>query len=43
MSGDSLNIFDFSKANIRTLHLTWFAFFISFVVWLSHAPLLALC
>ncbi len=31
----------FSKApNVRTLHITWVAFFISFVVWFSYAPLL---
>jgi MFS transporter, NNP family, nitrate/nitrite transporter len=39
MSSSRLNIFDFSQANIRTLHLTWFAFFITFVVWFAHAPL----
>ncbi len=27
---------------IRTLHLAWFALFISFVMWFSHAPLLAI-
>ena len=36
------NLFDFSKANIRTLHLGWFAFFVSFMVWFAHAPLDAL-
>ena len=25
----------------RTLHLTWFAFFLTFVVWFNHAPLMA--
>ncbi len=30
---------DFSKANIRLLHLTWFAFFLTFMVWFAHAPL----
>lgn len=39
MSSSNLNILDFSKANVRTLHLTWFAFFLTFVVWFSHAPL----
>jgi len=39
MSSSKLNVLDFSQANIRTLHLTWFAFFLSFVVWFSHAPL----
>ncbi len=34
-----LNLLDFSKSNIRTLHLTWFAFFLTFVVWFSHAPM----
>src|SRR5690606_15879032 len=39
MNSSNLNLFDFSNKAIRTLHLTWFAFFISFVVWFSHAPL----
>ncbi|MFT5083169.1 MAG: NNP family nitrate/nitrite transporter-like MFS transporter [Lentisphaeria bacterium] len=39
MSASKLNLLDFSKANIRTLHLTWFAFFLTFVVWFSHAPM----
>jgi MFS transporter, NNP family, nitrate/nitrite transporter len=29
------------ESKIRVLHLTWFAFFISFVVWFNHAPLMA--
>ena len=37
--GSSLNLFSFS-GNTRTLHLTWLAFFISFVIWFNHAPLL---
>lgn len=40
MSSQKLNLFSFT-GNIRTLHLTWFAFFISFLVWFNHAPLLA--
>ena len=36
---NKLNIFKFDNANIRTLHLTWFAFFLTFVLWFSHAPL----
>ncbi len=40
MSTHKLNLFSFS-GNIRTLHLTWFAFFISFFVWFNHAPLMA--
>ncbi|WP_086933259.1 NarK family nitrate/nitrite MFS transporter [Agarilytica rhodophyticola] len=39
MSSSKLNVLDFSQANIRTLHLTWFAFFLTFVVWFAHAPL----
>lgn len=41
MSDGKLNILDFKNPSIRTLHLTWVAFFITFVVWFSHAPLLA--
>lgn len=32
-----LSIFSFSEKN-RTLHLTWIAFFLSFLVWFSFAP-----
>lgn len=39
MSSSKLNLLDFSQANIRTLHLTWFAFFLTFVVWFSHAAM----
>ena len=35
-----LNLFSFS-GKARVLHLTWLAFFLSFVVWFNHAPLLA--
>ncbi len=35
-----LNIFDLSQANIRILHYTWFAFFMTFVVWLGLGPLM---
>ncbi|MDY6943799.1 MAG: NarK family nitrate/nitrite MFS transporter [Pseudomonadota bacterium] len=35
-----LNLLSFS-GNIRILHLTWFAFFLTFVMWFNHAPLLA--
>ena len=35
-----LNLLSFN-GNIRILHLTWFAFFLSFVVWFNHAPLMA--
>ena len=30
-----------TEPKIRTLHLTWMAFFVSFVVWFNHAPLMA--
>lgn len=39
MSSSIINIFDVRDPRIRTLHLTWFAFFLTFVVWFSHAPL----
>lgn len=39
MKMNTLNPLDFSQPAIRTLHLTWFAFFLSFVVWFSHAPM----
>jgi hypothetical protein len=42
VSGSRLNILDFSSPSIRTLHLSLVAFFISFVLWFSHAPLLIL-
>lgn len=41
MSEQQLNLLSFS-GKIRTLHLTWFAFFISFMVWFSHAPLMGI-
>jgi len=37
---EKLNLLNFSKANIRTLHITWFAFFMTFVVWLSLGPMM---
>lgn len=39
-NSERFNLFDFSKANIRTLHLAWGAFFVSFMVWFVHAPLM---
>lgn len=41
MSTRRLNLLDFNQPNIRLLHLSWFAFFLTFVVWFSHAPMLA--
>lgn len=35
-----LNLFSFT-GKTKILHMSWFAFFITFVVWFSHAPLLA--
>lgn len=40
MSSQKLNLLSF-KDNIRILHLSWFAFFLTFMVWFNHAPLLA--
>ncbi|PPD04784.1 MAG: MFS transporter [Methylobacter sp.] len=39
MSNQSLNLFSFS-GKTKILHMTWLAFFISFVVWFNHAPLM---
>lgn len=35
-----MHIFSF-KGRYRTLHITWFAFFVSFLMWFNHAPLMA--
>lgn len=35
-----LNILDLNKQNIRILHYTWFAFFMTFVVWLGLGPMM---
>jgi len=40
-SSSSFNLFSFTH-KFRILHLTWFAFFLSFVVWFNHAPLLVM-
>jgi len=37
---EKINLLSF-KGNVRILHLSWFAFFLSFFVWFNHAPLLA--
>ncbi len=34
-----LNILNLKDGRIRTLHLAWFAFFLTFVMWFNHAPL----
>lgn len=41
MSGASLNLLNVRQPNVRLLHLSWFAFFLTFMVWFSHAPMLA--
>ena len=40
MSDTKINLFSFGGKE-RILHLSWFAFFLTFVVWFSHAPLMA--
>jgi len=37
---EKLNLLSLS-GKMRALHLSWFAFFLSFVVWFNHAPLMA--
>ncbi len=39
MSAPKLNLLDFSNKSVTTLHLTWFAFFLTFVMWFNLAPL----
>ena len=41
MSESTINLLNVRDPKIRTLHFTWFAFFLTFVVWFSHAPMLA--
>lgn len=41
MATSNLNPLDLKNPAIRTLHLSWVAFFLTFVVWFSHAPLMA--
>ena len=40
MSEPRLNPLALSAPRIRLLHLSWIAFFITFMVWFSHAPLM---
>jgi len=35
---EKLNVLNFKSSSIRTLHFSWFAFFLTFVLWFSHAP-----
>ena len=39
-TGTRMNLVSFS-GKMRILHLSWFAFFLTFVVWFNHAPLMA--
>jgi NNP family nitrate/nitrite transporter-like MFS transporter len=39
MPSDKLNVLDVKNPSIRTLHLTWIAFFITFLVWFNHSAL----
>ncbi len=39
MTHAKLNVFQLGDPRIRTLHYTWFAFFLTFVVWFNHAPM----
>ncbi len=39
-SQSAINLLSF-RGRTRILHLTWFAFFLTFVVWFNHAPLMA--
>ncbi len=41
MSTSKFSLLNFGDPKIKTLHITWFAFFLTFVVWFSHAPMLA--
>lgn len=36
-----INLFNVKDGKIKTLHLAWGAFFLTFVIWFNHAPLLA--
>ncbi len=39
MTSTQLNLAKLRLPEIRTLHFTWIAFFITFVLWFSHAPM----
>lgn len=40
MLATRLSLLDLGDGKIRTLHFAWLAFFLTFVVWFNHAPLL---
>ena len=41
MSSSKFNLFSLSE-NMKVLHFSWIAFFITFLIWFNHAPLLGL-
>ena len=41
MNSTRFNLFSLNE-NMKVLHYSWVAFFISFLVWFNHAPLLGL-
>lgn len=41
MPSGAFNLLHLSQPRMRMLHLTWLAFFLSFVIWFNHAPLMA--
>lgn len=40
MALKTIPLFTWSEPRIRTLHFTWLAFFITFLIWFAHAPLM---
>lgn len=40
MSEVGLNLLKVKEPKIKMLHVSWFAFFLTFVVWFNHAPLM---
>ena len=40
MSDVGLNLLKFKEPKIKMLHISWFAFFLTFMVWFNHAPLI---
>jgi len=40
MSEQNINLFNIKSERIRTLHFTWFAFFISFYIWFNAAAVM---
>ncbi len=39
MSEAQLKLLNLSDSSIKTLHIAWFAFFLTFIMWFSHAPM----